>query len=262
MNRKFQPPVVVIVGCGPAGLLAAEAAYTRGYEPIILGGARPVMSKIHGAQYLHRQIPGLCTDDDSFTVTYVKHGTDIGYAAKVYGPGFDAARTSWSKFPAGPTRAWSLERVYQMLWNMYEHRIYPVDFSMALAPMFLNHFNVSKIISTMPLNRLQPHLEFFTETVLVDDTRCRSEVGYNEIHYYGDDAECYRSSWIGAHKSIEYPSNARLTGPAAVAVEKPLSFAGAPDPRVNMVGRYGQWQKGVLVDDAYERTLSLLRPLG
>jgi hypothetical protein len=96
----------------------------------------------------------------------------------------------------------------------------------------------------------------------VDDTRCRSEVGYNEIHYYGDDAECYRSSWIGAHKSIEYPSNARLTGPAAVAVEKPLSFAGAPDPRVNMVGRYGQWQKGVLVDDAYERTLSLLRPLG
>jgi hypothetical protein len=79
----------------------------------------------------------------------------------------------------------------------------------------------------------------------------------NEVLYFGDEEHlCYRSSNILGHKSTEYPGNAILTH--GVSVVKPVRAVGAYPADVCMVGRYGQWKKGVLVDDAYRDTLQVL----
>ncbi len=260
---------IIIVGCGPAGLLAAWAAQHQGYRPIILGGADPVMSKLHGAQYLHTPVHGLTEPEEAFGVKYVKHGTALGYAQKIYHGAVAPESTSWVKFAEGEHAAYPLHAVYSRLWQHFcDREIYAINFTMQLLPMF-QRLGAGRVISTMPLNRLMGWLHFTSETVLIDDTHCLEGVGDDEIHYYGNqDVSAYRSSNIKGIKSIEYPATALGVYQECQSVAKPLAardaggrLVGARHAGVDLLGRYGRWQKGVLVDDAYRQTLEILRQL-
>src|SRR5262245_15995908 len=81
---------VVVLGCGPAGLLAAHAASLYGCDVRILSIRQP--SIISGAQFLHEHIPGVTGDIDGH-VLFMKAGTAGGYAKKVYGN--SRIPTSW-----------------------------------------------------------------------------------------------------------------------------------------------------------------------
>jgi hypothetical protein len=260
---------VLVVGCGPAGLLAAWAAKQRGYDPIILGGAQPAKSKLHGAQYLHSKIDELVDESESFQVRYVKHGTDIGYAQKIYAGAVSPRNTSWSKFEAGEHDAYPLGMVYDRLWDTLRMHVFPLEFSGHIVPMF-RRIGVARIMSTMPLNVLMPWLKFQSETVLIDDTHCLEGVGYNEIHYYGNqDEAAYRSSCIMGVKSTEYPATTlgvyqecqSVTKPLAARIPSTGALVGAHHGGVDLLGRYGRWKKGALVDDAYRQALEILRQL-
>lgn len=260
---------VIVVGCGPAGLLAAWAVKQRGYEPIILGGAQPAKSRLHGAQYLHSRIPELVDDSESFKVRYVKHGTDLGYAQKIYHGSVSPTNTSWVKFQAGEHDAYPLNVVYDRLWDRLRVHIFPLEFNGSCVPLF-RRIGVARIMSTMPLNVLMPWLKFQSETVLIDDTTCLDIVGENEIHYFGNPEEAaYRSSNIKGVKSIEYPVTTlgvyqecqSVTKPLAARVPSTGALVGAHHGGVDLLGRYGLWKKGVLVDDAYRQALEILRQL-
>ncbi|HEY7420289.1 MAG TPA: hypothetical protein VH593_34240, partial [Ktedonobacteraceae bacterium] len=80
----------VVLGCGPAGLLAAHACSLNGADVRIFSLKRP--SYISGAQYLHQAIPGLSGAPDG-DIMITKVGTREGYAKKVYGNANKA--TSW-----------------------------------------------------------------------------------------------------------------------------------------------------------------------
>src|SRR5678809_864059 len=58
---------VLILGCGPSGLIAAHAAYNRGADFIVVSKARK--SFMNGAQYLHAPIPGVSIKEP-FLINY------------------------------------------------------------------------------------------------------------------------------------------------------------------------------------------------
>src|SRR4051794_1106286 len=105
---------VLVLGCGPAGLMAAHAATLAGYEPTIVSRKRK--SEMYGAQYLHQPIPEV-SPDKSFHVRYELDGSVDGYRDKVYG---DAWRGQVSPEDLETDHeGWDIRSTYDMLWNFY-----------------------------------------------------------------------------------------------------------------------------------------------
>lgn len=113
---------VAIIGCGPAGLLAAHAAVLCDYAPTVLA-ARVEPSPTAPAVFIHRPIPDLCSAEPDAVVRFVKRGTSHGYAQKVYGD--PEHPTSWEKFGAEAMPAWALAPVYGELWHLYSGAVRP-----------------------------------------------------------------------------------------------------------------------------------------
>ena len=79
-------PKVVVLGCGPAGLIAAHAAAMQGADIRIM--SKPRKSFMNGAQYLHKHINGT-PYSDPFQVSYEMLGSPEQYRLKVYGAKWD-----------------------------------------------------------------------------------------------------------------------------------------------------------------------------
>src|SRR5436853_355407 len=77
-----------------------------GHQPMIF--SERVRSRMFGAMYLHRPIPGIHHEDDppDFTLDITKYGTREGYARNVYGD--PTADCSWDVIEEGETPAWDL----------------------------------------------------------------------------------------------------------------------------------------------------------
>lgn len=248
---------IVIVGCGPAGLLSAWAAEQHGLHPIILGGKEPTKSVIQGAQYLHSAIPGLTSPEEAFTVRYKKVGNAKQYVHKVYQKNIPTSLSSWWKFSM-EHEAYPLHEVYDRLWEHFKGGIQATAFNASMAPAYKKMTGRNVICSAPLPSIVNTEFDFQTETVVVVSGECEEDVGYNEIVYYGDtEHRAYRSSNILGHKSIEYPGHEILTG--GVYVTKPLRAVGTRPDGVDLVGRYGRWRKGVLVDDAYTETVEYIK---
>lgn len=130
---------VAILGAGPAGLLAALAVEQSGHRPTIFAKGEP--SKMFGAMYLHRAIPGLHEGDSpEFEITVIKTGSREGYAYNVYGK--QDAACSWEKFDSGVTFGWDLKKAYEQLWDRYERFIRPFE---------INDKHMGSICSNYPL---------------------------------------------------------------------------------------------------------------
>jgi Pyridine nucleotide-disulphide oxidoreductase len=105
---------VVVLGCGPAGLIAAHAAIQSGCKVQVLSEKKK--SALYGAQYLHEYIPGL-EEHRSGIIQYRYIGGESGYALKVYG---DMSHpTSWMKKKSH--MGYDLRQIYSILWDMYHH---------------------------------------------------------------------------------------------------------------------------------------------
>lgn len=110
---------VAIIGCGPAGLIAAHTAEREGAEVDIF--SLKEKSVIGGAQYLHHKLVDLDGHPEAEMIHMFKVGNQSGYAEKVYGD--SSAPVSWSNYAIGPQVAYSLGEVYDLLWGKYEHRV-------------------------------------------------------------------------------------------------------------------------------------------
>lgn len=242
---------VLVLGCGPAGLLATHAAVQGGHEVRVLSKKTP--SYIAGAQFLHTPIPELTRDNPDGQLEFIKWGTSLGYAKKIYG---DAnARTSWNTYPAGFRSVWNLRERYHQLWKFYADLITDSLWLPQLAQVASQEFDV--ILSTIPIPHVIPEAVLTTETVRIVAGEERAQP--MTIVYNGDpEDEWYRSSDIFGHASTEYPDGPSFIGSASI--NKPLSadYAAIPVPNLFLLGRYGKWQKGVLVDDAYREAVTIV----
>lgn len=241
----------IILGCGPAGLLAAHAAALSGVDDLVII-SRKRRSPIGGAQYLHREIPGITDSMDPSEVTFVKKGSAAVYAKKVYGD--MSAITSWDLYAEGKYEIWNMRQAYDILWDMYEPLIVdaPVDYESVRAMS-----KEGQVISTIPKRAACPNPEAFvwqSQPVWLEyGTNVPTSADDMEIVYSGLVGDrWYRQSNMFGWRGIEYPAQQEN----AVEVSKPLYTSFEGDPDVIYAGRYGEWKKGVLVHDAFEKVIN------
>lgn len=240
---------VVILGCGPAGLFAAQACELSGIVPVIISQKK--QSIIYGAQYLHHPIPGLVGKDDTFLVHTMRNGTSEGYAERVYG---DAQRvTSWDILqPVTP--AWELRAAYQRAWEKFEPVIVdqPVDANDVgeLSATF------DLVISTIPRWTIcrNPQHRFPSRAIMVRP-KVEFEIGGapdNYVIYNGTpEGIWYRCSSIRGYESTEAIAHPSLVGQGWDIGFKIMDTNCDCHLGVVHCGRMGRWQSGILTHDAF-----------
>lgn len=250
---------VYVIGCGPAGVLAAYAALLEGCDVTVVA-PKIEMSPIHGAQYIHGLIPGLPPGIEPFEISYTHIGTEEVYRRKIYGDAVPVHGTSWGRFRPREW-AWSTGEVYRHLFDVVrkqcEMRTKVVDERVALAMVEDSDY----VLNTAPLKAIKPEGEYRHETVFIVRRGIES-VQENQIIYFGDYRHAYRTSNIKGVKSTEYPSLLSVPfvwrrGGMATRVVKPLDCV-VELPGVCRLGRYGKWQKGVLAHHAYEEARQVI----
>jgi len=153
---------------------------------------------------------------------------------------------------------------------MYSSKIVDLDLLEA-TPDFINHLvkRYSLVISTIPnkvLCKDSSH-RFFSQRVWVTDTikslgefefDSEQELVDNLVVCSGDSQDWwYRQSRIHGWENTEYPHTYRpreTDNFKVFEVEKPLRHTCTCFPDVVRMGRYGQWQKGVLSHESFYDT--------
>lgn len=263
---------VAILGCGPAGLLAAEAAVQNGYEPVIF--SKKIKSRMGGAQFLHEHIPGLTAPKPHALLSYSVRGDAATYAEKVYNRKEYAPAVSFSDVHDGQQMpAWNLTTMYETLWIRYSDAIVDVT---EIDPMWMRGFvgaqgngsgDIPLVFSTIPQPAICTMPAFHTfgsqrvyiaetnvepipdNTVLYDGTRERS--WYRESRIFGWKGTEWSEAFLGPKKRPPVPGLRDIT--------KPI-WTDCDCWRDNIIrlGRYGEWRKGVLTHSAYRNAMRVL----
>lgn len=255
---------VAVLGCGPAGLIAAHAVAAAGDEPVIF--SRKKKSHLNGAQYLHAPIPGIETDGPE-QITYEMIGSTFSYRLKVYGPLWDGA-VSPEDLEENHD-AWDIRQAYDLLWEQYKDAIVDSEVIPATIPSLAN-LGFETIVSSVPAPALCVHGHTFESTKVWaagDAPELGIHIPYscpvNTVICNGDEQPSwYRLSNVFGYKTVEWPGNLRSTPPVPTAqqVAKPTFNNCDCWPGVLRVGRYGTWRKGVLAHEAYWDVMEAILP--
>lgn len=257
----------VILGAGPSGLLAAHAAEQRGWEVEVYTAPgpdnEPKKSELHGCQYLHMHVPGTKSfETPGAPVSYQLAGTFDQYRRKVYGAGWSGSVSPDEYGPERPHLAWDLRETYDQLWERWLPRIAALEINPRMAASISNVRNQT-VFCTIPATALclkTDEHKFTTQSVWAMGTRTEQN-GWAlpfvapdmTVLCNGEDApRWYRAATVFGHSTLEWPAGARPPISGVVAVNKPLSTDCDCHSRFRRLGRFGKWQKGVLVHTAYE----------
>ena len=263
---------VLVLGCGPAGLFAAQAAQFAGYDVDIMSVRR--RSEMFGAQYLHSYIPGLTDDQTEFAVEYRLVGDFEAYLHKVYGEVIPDPGKITKESLVGIYPAWDIRRAYYRAWDLFLPMIEPVPALLSaevLSGLLLNNRKRwSKVFSTIPASDLCWKRDVHTFTVrsvwAIGDAPERGIFAPwrgedNVILYDGTpDRGWYRASRIAGYSAVEWPDDNKPPLPEVSHVEKPVNTN--CDCWVSKdfirLGRYGAWHRTGHSHQAYWRTLEVL----
>jgi hypothetical protein len=252
---------VAVLGCGPAGLMAAHGARNAGAHVAIYSERRK--SPLYGAQYLHAPIPGVTDLEDRVIVDYRIQGSPEKYRSKVYGPMWDG--TVSPEDLSENHEAWDIRATYDRLWSLYHTRVMDMRLD-PYAVMQISNDSFDLIINTIPLQALCRAGHSFQSTQVWaagDAPELGIDVGLT-YHCPPDTVICngnetpawYRMSRIFGHTTIEWPLHANPPVTTASKVSKPLRHNCDCWPEILKLGRYGSWEKGVLSHTAYQRAFS------
>lgn len=243
---------VAIVGCGPAGLLAAHAAVLADCQPIIYANRVEPSPNARGV-YLHSPIPEITGRSPDGVIQFRRVGRREGYAAKVYGD--PSARTSWERFN-GQFPAWSIEPAYKRLWNLYGGLVEGWMADPVSMVDLVGEFE--RVVMTAPLWTIcRSNHDFPSREIWIKDG-APDCVKANEFVYNGEDGcDWYRASDLFGRRITEYVWDQE----GAVYGEKVLpTDCSCWGPDVIRAGRWGEWKPGVLLDHAYHKVCDHLRP--
>lgn len=250
---------VMVLGCGPAGLMAAHAASLLDHDVLIL--SKPRKSRMNGAQYLHRPIP--MASSEPFEIDYRLVGSAEVYRDKVYGSRSPVQVSPKSLVGRAP--AWDIREAYDWLWDTYGRFVQAVDFTETSPGQLLQRIDVSPdvVISTVPAQLLceKPELHTFSWTKVWATDRAYELPGNDVVVCSGDLAHpWYRKSRIQGFENTEYPADRRPPLSKGVwEVVKPTVTTCDCLPSVRREGRYGRWTKGVLAHEAFYNTIEALQ---
>lgn len=253
---------IAILGCGPAGLMAAHAIHqVRTSDPIeVTVLSRKEKSPLHGCQYLHRPIPGMTPRTEQH-VSYRLRGDVADYRFKVYGN--ESVGSVSPEDLIGEHTAWDLRATYDNLWSTYEHLIQDVH----LDPTNLENvvLGADLTINSIPRPMLCKWGHTFRYASIIAAGEAPS-IGVRLDNMFQcpdnmvicnaeDSPSWYRMARVFGHMTIEWPGQVeQVPITTATTVKKPLEHnctCWQPSQGVMHVGRYGKWEKGVLSHTAY-----------
>jgi putative NAD(P)-binding protein len=249
---------VLVLGAGPSGLVAAHAAVQLGHEVTILSKSHSP-SKLYGTQYLHAPVPGY-EDVPSVRVSYTLNGTPEQYRRKVYGDAWQG-KVSPEDF-VGEHRAWDIRETYRLMWELYRwhvkgHEV--VDGNLQFARSL---YEPDKIISTIPATSLCEKTDhtFTSHKIYANGSTIIIKAPSPDFVLCDgtDKVDWYRNAQVFGYRTVEWPSSAGVIGLTAVPVTKPLKTDCDCHPEVIRAGRYGEWDKSVLVHQVYAKVTEAL----
>lgn len=251
---------VAVLGCGPAGLLAAHAIALRG-KPVAIF-SKPQKSRLGGAQFLHMAIPGLTDNEPEAIIKYKVEGDAATYRKKVYGSDNTVPFVSFTEVKDGQEQeAWSLLGAYDRLWDIFGESVNDVDINPQWLQSSLDRGDFSNIISTVPLVHLckaraglinEIH-RFSVQTISVL-TEPYHAIDDMTIWYDGtEDHSWYRSSNLFGHHGTEWSNLGRKPDMDGLVTDsKPIATTcDCWRQDVMMLGRRGSWAKGQLTHHAF-----------
>lgn len=255
---------VLVFGCGPAGLLAAYAA-EREFNADVTVVSVKQKSPLYGCQYLHGPIPGLALPQA--TVNYHLRGTAEQYRKKVYG----SLRPPTSVSPQlyeGLSPAWDIRNMYDQLWDRFEPKVNDLRVQPEDVIGLLDHFMPDGAVSSIPLPSLcqagEQHTFNSVPVWAVGETPDRPfPISFPPFTVACDGTEeigWYRGANVFGYRTVEWPGHLRkVPVRGVVKVNKPLSTNCDCLAAVLRVGRFGMWQKGILVHETYDAVTQYLQ---
>jgi hypothetical protein len=263
---------VYVLGAGPAGLLAADAADALGYDVTVFSKPNPsglvAKSQLYGCQYLHAPVPSPVLAGAPNQVTYTLQGEVAGYRDKVYGPSYHGAVSPDEYGTEVDHKAWDLRRVYEALWRNWQWDIVPVD----IGPGQVHEMLDSKphlLVSTIPAPQLCINTEhLFPEASVWAFGEAPNRISPVRVPPFtvqcnGEpDVGWYRAANVYGYTTVEWPARRKPPIDGVVRVAKPISTncdCWCGNKRYLRAGRFGRWQKGVLVHEAYKEVYEWLR---
>lgn len=276
---------IAILGTGPAGLMAAHACAISG-RPFSLfslpgqdGEVHP--SPIGGAQFIHAAVPMLVDPDSpDFLVKYLKIGTGAGYAEKVYSSNPHVPFVSYDNVEDGEVQpAWNLRKLYDKMWESIAGNGTSVNVERITAEMLQGWVEDEIwdfIVSTIPRPALclshaginpSPHGFLSQEVFLLNSDY--ADIELNTIVYNGyKEPSWYRASNLDGQQSVEW-ADPKCLPPwgrdQMVRVSKPIVHGcdcWQDNPDIHFAGRFGKWQKGILVHDGFTTAAQALMERG
>jgi len=245
---------IAVLGCGPAGLLVADAVERAGHKPHIY--SRKEKSVIPGSQHLQGYIPGITPDYPDSAVMFVRMGTKEGYAEKVYGDPYHEC--GWPNYD-GVFKSWSVFKAYDKLWEKWEGEIVDHEINAITLQNLIEAY--ATIFSTIP----QPSLchgrhnfdgipYWIKPSITPRADQHREVVVFNGL----PDDHWYRWSILGGKESLE------STAPLNYSHEGRKAISNDCDcwPEIHRLGRWAKWQHGVLLHHAYAEALTLVAEEG
>lgn len=247
--------------------MVAHAAEMAGWDFHIY--SKKKKSPLFGAQYLHQEIPGIYCGPE-ICVKYELRGTPEDYRHKVYGETWDGT-VSPEDFLEEHS-AWDLRGTYEDLWFRYGHEIQDctIDNRMNDPWAWGSH---DLVISTVPRTVWDNNEQNFESTTIW----ALGDGDYERVHMDRPEpftVRCdgstsvpwYRVSNIFGFCTMEWPQwwnkpYATVEPPArgASRVVKPLRYTGRSAPDFIHLGRFAEWEKGVLTSDVFNKAWKILR---
>jgi len=257
---------VAILGCGPAGLIAAHAAEESGHDVTIFSRKRK--SETFGAMYLHEPIPGVSPEKPEMNIYISKIGTREGYAKNVYGN--PNAPVSWDTFADGEVPAWSLRNAYGKLWHRYESRIKDQNLTENLLQLTCESYD--KVFSTIPLQAICTDWRHAFRSVAIRvihgparDVERQDCMVYNGMPYERN-PNWYRYSYINGYQAWEFSSRSQMMVPLTEGFQitegmKPLDTDCDCHPEIHRLGRFGKWDKHTFTHHAWREVIDAVQPV-
>lgn len=256
---------IAVLGCGPAGLLAAHALAITEMPFAIF--SRIEKSKLGGAQFLHKPIPLLTEDDPEFEIDHITRGSIEDYRLKVYGPEFNLPQDPNNIMPQTGEKlaGWSLVKAYDKLWEAYKDKINADEITPAWPREHHEYF--SMVLSTVPATRMCKHPgrhQFISKPIRIAN-QCVEFIPENTIVFDGTkDRSWYRCANVMGFQSTEWAEPVPKIFPFSdtVIAIKPLSTncnCHTSHTEFRRLGRRGTWSKNEFTHHAFYQTLKIVR---
>jgi hypothetical protein len=262
MRGLLRPKVkrAAVLGCGPAGLFAAEALDQAGFTVTIFSQKR--RSEMFGAQFLHRPIPGL-SEWDPVPISMQLQGSWEDSTRKVYGPDATPGVT-WDQYCQERSHAWDIRAAYHKAWGQWVGSIVPSeplrypsiadisedrDYSLVVSsiPAWMLCNNSAHQFAKQRLWAVgdAPERGIFCPIPSAPFTVTINGLPDTRLARVANLFGYTTAEWVFSENAGEPPiENIKL-------VENPLSTTCDCLPKVLRVGRYGAWDRRYLSHDGY-----------